>query len=91
MTPYQNFVISDGFDDVLKTFFLTVFDGKSSRKSANVVQKVPHHFLPVWRQINLYKRKIKWGSEMDLKWSKRGWVANGLDFERDLKSGSPKI
>ena len=31
------------------------------------------------------------GSKMDFEWSKRGWVANGLDFECDLKSGSPTI
>ena len=38
---------------------------------------------------------IQWGSEswtcLDLEWSKRGWVANGLDFEWHLKSGSPTI
>ena len=38
---------------------------------------------------------VQWGSEiltsMDFKWSKRGWVANGMDFERDLKSGCPTI
>ena len=28
---------------------------------------------------------------LDFKWSKRGWVANGLDFEWHLKSGSPTI
>ena len=39
--------------------------------------------------------QLQWGSEirpsLDLEWSKRGWFANGLDFERDLKSGSPTI
>ena len=34
---------------------------------------------------------LQWGSEiwtsLDFEWSKRGWVANGLDFEWDLKSG----
>ena len=38
---------------------------------------------------------IQWGSEIrpcpDFKWSKRGWFANGLDFQWDLKSGSPTI
>ena len=38
---------------------------------------------------------IQWGSEirpsLDFEWSKTGWVANGLDFEWDLKSGSPTI
>ena len=33
---------------------------------------------------------IQWGSEiqpsLDFEWSKTGWVANGLDFEWDLKS-----
>ena len=37
----------------------------------------------------------QWGSEirtsLDFKWSKRGWVANGPDFEWGLKSGSPAI
>ena len=41
------------------------------------------------------KFKIQWGSEirlsLDFKWSKRGRVANGLDFEWDLKSRSPTI
>ena len=38
---------------------------------------------------------FQWGSEiwtrMDFRWSKRGWVLNGLDFEWDLKSGNPTI
>ena len=38
---------------------------------------------------------LQWGSEfqtsLDYEWSKRGWVANGYDFEWDLKSGSPTI
>ena len=33
---------------------------------------------------------VQWGSKsrtrLDLKWSKRGWVANGTDFEWGLKS-----
>ena len=33
---------------------------------------------------------LQWGSEiqpsLDFKWSKRGWVANGLNFKWDLKS-----
>ena len=37
--------------------------------------------------------KIQWGSEIrtgrDFEWSKRGRVANGVDFEQNLKSGSP--
>ena len=39
--------------------------------------------------------EIQWGSEirtsLDSEWSKRCWVANGVDFEWDLKSGSPTI
>ena len=39
--------------------------------------------------------RIQWGSEirpsLDFQWSKTGWVANGLDFEWDLKFGSPAI
>ena len=38
---------------------------------------------------------VQWGSEirpsLDFEWSKTGWVANGLDFEWDLKSRSPTI
>ena len=38
---------------------------------------------------------IQWGSEiwpsLGFEWSKRGWVANGLDLEWDLNSGSPTI
>ena len=46
--------------------------------------------------FNLLSRSaVQWGSEiwtsLDFKWSKRCWVANGLDFEWDLKSGSPTI
>ena len=51
--------------------------------------------------VKVSNRKIVWisngtvGSEirrsLDLEWSKRGWVANGLDFEWDLKFGSPTI
>ena len=36
--------------------------------------------------------EIQWGSEiwtsLDFEWSKKGWVADGPDFEWDLKSGS---
>ena len=28
---------------------------------------------------------------LDFEWSKKGWVANGLDFKWNLKSGSPTI
>ena len=28
---------------------------------------------------------------LDFKWSKKGWVANGQDFEWDWKSGSPTV
>ena len=31
------------------------------------------------------------GTSLDFKWLKRGWVANGLVFEWDLKYGSPTI
>ena len=38
---------------------------------------------------------VQWGSEirtrLDFKWSKRGWVANGVNFEWDLKFGSSTI
>ena len=38
---------------------------------------------------------IQWASDirtsLDFKRWKRGWVANGPDFEWDLKSGSPTI
>ena len=48
----------------------------------------PCHFL-------IRSKQVQWGSEirpsLDFEWSKRGWVANGLDFEWDLKSGSPTI
>ena len=30
-------------------------------------------------------------TSLDFEWSKRGWVANGPDFQWDLKSGSPTI
>ena len=38
---------------------------------------------------------VQWGSEIRtskyFEWLKKGWVANGLDFVWDLKSGSPTI
>ena len=38
---------------------------------------------------------IQWGSgiwtSLDFEWSKLGWVANGADFDWELKSGSPTI
>ena len=43
----------------------------------------------------MHQKMIQWGSEirtsLDFEWSKRGWVANGPDFELNLKSGSPTI
>ena len=40
-------------------------------------------------------KQIQWGPEiqpsLNFEWSKRGWVASGLDFEWDLKSGTPTI
>ena len=49
-----------------------------------------------WSLYGLNQReKIQWGSEiwtsLDFKLSKRSWVANGLDFKWNLKSGSPTI
>ena len=45
--------------------------------------------------MNYIGNILQWGSEirtsLDFEWSKIGWVANGLDFEQDLKSGSPTI
>ena len=42
-----------------------------------------------------YRPDILWGfqilTNLDSKWSKRGWVGYGLDFDRDLKYGSPTI
>ena len=39
------------------------------------------------KKLSVY---IQWGSKiqtsLDFEWSKRGWVANVLDFEWDLKS-----
>ena len=44
--------------------------------------------------INTYIKK-QWRSgirpSLDFKWPKRGWEANGLDFEWDLKFESPTI
>ena len=44
------------------------------------------------RTLNSENQNIQQGSENwtnpDFEWSKSGWFVNGLDFERDLKSGS---
>ena len=45
--------------------------------------------------IRLFQVPLQWGSDLqtsqNFEWSKRSWVANGLDFEWDRKSGSPTI
>ena len=44
---------------------------------------------------NMDNLELQWGSEIgtpiNFEWSKRGWFANGQDFEWDLKSRSPTI
>ena len=46
-------------------------------------------------RVHTWNFEIEWGSEFktspDFEWLKRGWVANGPDFEWDQKSGSPTI
>ena len=46
-------------------------------------------------QYSVGPKIVQQGSEiwniLDFEWSKRDWVANGPDFEWDLKSGSPTI
>ena len=52
------------------------------------VQRRKYHIF--WLKCNTL---IQWGSEiqisLDFEWSKKGLVANGPDFEWDLKSMSP--
>ena len=47
------------------------------------------------KNSGLGSHHVQWGSEiwtsLYFKWLKRGWVANGPDFEWDLKSGSLTI
>ena len=50
------------------------------------------------KEINFQKTfvlEVQWGSEiqtsLDFEWLKRGWIANGPDFEWNLKSMSPTI
>ena len=76
----------------------------SARLRVHVVQQ-RRYYLVLKRNNRLFSgslvrciwfcNKLQWGSEirtsLDFEWSKRGWVANGPDFERDLKSGSPTI
>ena len=42
-------------------------------------------------QTTMFGFQTQWGSEiqtsLDSKWSKKVWVANGLDFKLDLNSG----
>ena len=48
-----------------------------------------------WISFDCQKMLLQRGYEiqtsLDFEWLKRGWVANGLDFKRDLKSRSPTI
>ena len=52
-------------------------------------------FRTLKQKKNLLFYSIQWGSEiwtsLDFEWSKRDQVANGPDFEQDLKSISPTI
>ena len=56
-----------------------------------------YHFFIRSSEIGLPTQpgQLQWGSEMrtslDFKWSIRGWVPNGLEFECNLKSRSPTI
>ena len=47
----------------------------------------------IWMPV--LKSSLHWGSEiqtsLDFDWSKRGWVANGLNLEWDLKFRSPTV
>ena len=38
----------------------------------------------IWEFVTYSGSEIR--TSLDFKWSKKGWVANGLDFEWDLKS-----
>ena len=69
-------------------------DKKVSEKSNLRISGVHHsdgYCMPALQTAKL----AKWGSEirpsLDFEWSKRGWVANGLDFEWHLKSRNPTI
>ena len=50
---------------------------------------------PVQSKIMLLEMRVQWESEirtcLKFKWSKRDWVANGLDFEWAHNSGSPSV
>ena len=68
------------------------------RYSSHGLNKEPFNDRTTFDHSNtelVHYSDVQWGSEirpsLDFEWSKTGWVANGLDFEWDLKSGSPTI
>ena len=68
---------------------LVRYSDRSVIKVVRVFSLIEYAFVIV----DLNNRHLKkWQSQiltsLDFKWLKRDWVANGLDFEWDLKSGS---
>ena len=74
------------FDFRFVSYQSSQFEPPSSMPSVSSIMECKfYYFLQI-----VY---VQWGSEiwtsLDFKWSKIGWVANGLDFDWDLKFGSP--
>ena len=59
--------------------------------SYGTIALILHLVLDKVQGSRFYHGGMQWGSEictsLDFEWSKRGWVANVPDFQRDLKSG----
>ena len=65
-------------------------DGDVSFSFFTVDERSSMYFLPYFREAGTYSGDLKSG----LVWissGQKGWVANGPDFEWDLKYGSPTI
>ena len=76
--------------------------GSTNHTTLTVVGKADlkmqsHRTVTMFQLFKYQKPKcpVQWGSEiqtsLDLKWLKRGWVANGQDLELAMKSVSPNI
>ena len=56
---YQNFVFSNALSDVIDALGFTIFNRKITRKAANSMKKVFHHYFAILSKIDLVITKNK--------------------------------